>query len=150
MSARNLIDSMKAQTENLDELIQNLEDQKLAITKNDYSALEKSISSEQMLLRKLQTEEVNRTKVVKEIGKEHNLDFSDFSFDQMLENEKDLFGKETRELLKQRSMLKQKAETAKNINVQLKDVIEFSRGLIKETLVLAAGSKKHLLVNKRV
>ncbi|MCL4550653.1 MAG: flagellar protein FlgN [Bacteroidetes bacterium] len=150
MSTQHLIDSMKAQAENLDQLIQTLEDQKLAITKNDYAALEKTISSEQMLLRKLQDEEKIRVEAVKEIGKKFNLGLTDYSLDKMIDKGKNLFGKETKELLQLRNVLKEKADSVKDRNTQLRDIVEFSRGLIKETLLIAAGSNKHLLVNKRV
>lgn len=150
MSTRHLINSMKAQAENLDQLIQTLEDQKLAITKNDYTALEQTISSEQILLRKLEDEENNRIKAVKEIGKQFNLELSDYSLEKMIDKGENFFGKEMNELLQLRSVLKEKANSVKNRNTQLRDVIEFSRGLIKETLLMAAGTNKHLLVNKRV
>lgn len=150
MSTQHLIDSMKAQAENLDQLIQTLEDQKLAITKNDYAALEKTISSEQMLLRKLQDEEKIRVEAVKEIGKKFNLGLTDYSLDKMIDKGKNFFGKETKELLQLRNVLKEKADSVKDRNTQLRDIVEFSRGLIKETLLIAAGSNKHLLVNKRV
>ena len=150
MSTRHLINSMKAQAENLDQLIQTLEDQKLAITKNDYTALEQTISSEQILLRKLEDEENNRIKAVKEIGKQFNLELSDYSLERMMDKGKNFFGKEMNELLQMRNVLKEKANSVKNRNTQLRDVIEFSRGLIKETLLMAAGTNKHLLVNKRV
>ncbi len=150
MSTRHLINSMKAQAENLDQLIQTLEDQKLAITKNDYTALEQTISSEQILLRKLEDEENNRIKAVKEIGKQFNLELSDYSLEKMIDKGENFFGKEMNELLRLRSVLKEKANSVKNRNTQLRDVIEFSRGLIKETLLMAAGTNKHLLVNKRV
>ncbi|MEW5841760.1 MAG: flagellar protein FlgN [Bacteroidota bacterium] len=150
MSTQHLINSMKAQAENLDQLIQTLEDQKLAITKNDYTALEQTISSEQILLRKLEDEENNRIKAVKEIGKQFNLELSDYSLEKMIDKGENFFGKEMNELLRLRSVLKEKANSVKNRNTQLRDVIEFSRGLIKETLLMAAGTNKHLLVNKRV
>lgn len=150
MSTRHLINSMRAQAENLDQLIQTLEDQKLAITKNDYTALEQTISSEQILLRKLEDEENNRIKAVKEIGKQFNLELSDYSLEKMIDKGENFFGKEMNELLRLRSVLKEKANSVKNRNTQLRDVIEFSRGLIKETLLMAAGTNKHLLVNKRV
>ena len=150
MSTRHLINSMKAQAENLDQLIQTLEDQKLAITKNDYTALEQTISSEQILLRKLEDEENNRIKAVKEIGKQFNLELSDYSLERMMDKGKNFLGKEMNELLQMRNVLKEKANSVKNRNTQLRDVIEFSRGLIKETLLMAAGTNKHLLVNKRV
>ena len=150
MSTRHLINSMRAQAENLDQLIQTLEDQKLAITKNDYTALEQTISSEQILLRKLEDEENNRIKAVKEIGKQFNLELSDYSLERMMDKGKNFFGKEMNELLQMRNVLKEKANSVKNRNTQLRDVIEFSRGLIKETLLMAAGTNKHLLVNKRV
>lgn len=150
MSTRHLINSMKAQAENLDQLIQTLEDQKLAITKNDYTALEQTISSEQILLRKLEDEENNRIKAVKEIGKQFNLELSDYSLEKMIDKGENFFGKEMNELLQLRSVLKEKANSVKNRNTQLRGVIEFSRGLIKETLLMAAGTNKHLLVNKRV
>ncbi|MCL4548863.1 MAG: flagellar protein FlgN [Bacteroidetes bacterium] len=150
MSTRHLINSMRAQAENLDQLIQTLEDQKLAITKNDYTALEQTISSEQILLRKLEDEENNRIKAVKEIGKQFNLELSDYSLEKMIDKGENFFGKEMNELLQLRSVLKEKANSVKNRNTQLRGVIEFSRGLIKETLLMAAGTNKHLLVNKRV
>ncbi len=150
MSTMNLINSMRAQAENLDLLIETLNAQKQAITKNDYTALEKAVSNEQMVIRKIEVEENNRIEAVKEINRQFNLENHDYSLEKVLNKGKNFFGKELRELLQLRKILKEKVQLIKNLNLQLKYIIEFSRGLIKETLLIAAGSNKHVLVNKRV
>jgi hypothetical protein len=61
-----------------------------------------------------------------------------------------LFEADSKEIQSLRKSLKEKAEKIKRLNLQLKEVIEFSRTLIKETMMLVAAKNKNAIVNKRV
>ena len=150
MNAQLLIASLKAQEVNLDLLIEALEEQKYAIIRNDYIALEEAIINEQKILKNIDREEASRFKIVKEIARQMSIELKVNSIDNLIINGKSHFGKELKELEKVRASVRAKLFKTKNINMQLKDIIEFSRNLIKETIMIIAGPNKHALVNKRV
>ncbi|MFA7418984.1 MAG: flagellar export chaperone FlgN [Melioribacteraceae bacterium] len=150
MSTKLLLASLKTQDANLSLLIDALEMQKQAIIKNDYTTLETAINNEQKILMDVEREETARGKVVKELAKSMNLDVHDNSLENLINKGSTHFGNDLKELNKVRVSLKEKALKIKNTNSQLKDVIEFSRNMIKETMMMLVGPNKHAIVNKRV
>lgn len=150
MNAKNLLASLKTQNSNLDQLLTSFEKQKLAIINNDFSLLESSINDEQKYLKLVEKEEANRLKIISEINKQNNLQVNNFSLAELLTKGSKLFENDAKEIQSLRKSLKEKAEKIKRLNSQLKDVIEFSRTLIKETMMLVASKNKNTIVNKRV
>jgi hypothetical protein len=150
MKVKELIESLKTQNNNLTELLNSLEKQKEAIINNDFILIETSISEEQKSLSKVEKEEANRKKIVGELIKENNLSIKNLSLDEIIKSSPKLFEKDLKEIQQLRKSLKTKAEKVKRINSQLKDVIEFSRNLIKETMMIVAQKNKKGIVNKRV
>jgi hypothetical protein len=150
MSAQLLIASLKAQEINLDLLIEALEEQKYAILRNDYKALEEAIINEQKILKNINRDETSILKFIKEISEQLSLDLKIYSINNLILYGKSYFGNELNELEKVRASVRSKVFKTTNINLQLKDVIEFSRNLMKETMMIIAGQYKHSLVNKRV
>lgn len=150
MSAKLLITSLKTQDVNLNLLLDSLEQQKEAIIKNDFAQLENSINSEQVILRNIENEESTRVKVVRDIEKQFNLKLTDHTLEELLSKGGNIFNGEAKELVTLKKSLKEKAVKIKQLNTQLKDVIEFSRNLIKETMMIVAAKNKQALVNKRV
>jgi uncharacterized protein YpuA (DUF1002 family) len=98
----------------------------------------------------VEREETARGKVVKELAKSMNLDIHDNSLENLINQGSTHFGNDLKELNKVRVSLKEKALKIKSTNSQLKDVIEFSRNMIKETMMMLVGPNKHAIVNKRV
>jgi FlgN protein len=150
MNAQVLITSLKAQEVNLDLLIEALEEQKYAILRNDFIALEEAIINEQKILKSISREETSILRFIKDIGQQFSLDLKDYSISNLILYGRSYFGKELFELEKVRASVRAKVSKTANINFQLKDVIEFSRNLMKETMMIIAGQNKHSLVNKRV
>ena len=150
MKVKELIESLKTQNNNLTELLNSLEKQKEAIINNDFNLIEASISDEQKSLSKVEKEEAYRKKIVGELIKENNLSTKNFSLDEIIKSSPKLFEKDLKEIQQLRKLLKARAEKVKRINLQLKDVIEFSRNLIKETMMIVAQKNKKGIVNKRV
>jgi hypothetical protein len=150
MSAQNLIATLKTQETNLDSLIDTLEEKKQAIIKNNFSLLNAALVNEQNILHNIGFEEKNRLKVVQDLAKELNLELKDASLESILSKNNFLLKKENKEIQQLRKSLKEKIIHISNTNKQLKDVIDFSRSLIKDTIVMIAGLKKRELVNKRV
>lgn len=150
MSAKLLLASLKTQDANLSLLIDALEMQKQAIIKNDYTSLESAINNEQKILSDVEREETARGKVVKELAKSMNLNVHDNSLENLINQGGTHFGNDLKELNKVRASLKEKVLRIKSTNSQLKDVIEFSRNMIKETMMMLVGPNKHAIVNKRV
>ena len=150
MSAQNLIATLKTQETNLDSLIDTLEEKKQAIIKNNFSLLNAALVNEQNILHNIGFEEKNRLKVVQDLAKELNLELKDASLESILSKNNFLLKKENKEIQQLRKSLKEKIIRISNTNKQLKDVIDFSRSLIKDTIVMIAGLKKRELVNKRV
>ena len=150
MNAQLLINSLKQQNNNLDDLIEVLEEEKFAIVQNDYTALEHVILKEQKVLKTVESEESNRIKIIKEIAGLYSLELSSPSVDNILEHGKSYFGNEASELKKLRNSIKVKLGKISQTNSHLKTVIEFSRNIIKETVLMLVGPNKYKLVNKRV
>lgn len=150
MNAKLLLASLKTQEVNMNQLIESLETQKKAIVNNDYNSLEEAIGKEQLILRKIEQEETSRVKLVRDIGRQYNLNLNSHSLDDLLSKGARYFEEDAKALMTYRKSLKVKIEYILKTNTQLKDVIEFSRNIIKETMMMIAGPTKRALVNKRV
>lgn len=150
MNSQTLLTSLKVQDQNLDMLIETLEAQRQAIIKNDYAALENTINIEQKILLNVEREETARLNVIKEIANAYSLNLKSNSVDDLIKSGHQHLGGNLNELIKVRIALKEKLQQITQINTQMKDVIEFSRNMIKETILMIAGPNKHALVNKRV
>ena len=150
MSTKLLLASLKTQEINLSLLIDALDLQKQAIIKNDYTTLESAINREQKILHDVEREENARIKVVRELANSLKLNLSDNTLENLFDQGSKHFGNDLKELHAVRNSLKEKANRIKSTNTQLKDVIDFSRNMIKETMMLLVGSNRHAIVNKRV
>lgn len=150
MSAKLLLASLKTQDANLSLLIDALDLQKQAIIKNDYATLEAAIGKEQKVLLDVEREENARAKVVKELAKAFNLDLRVYSLENLISQGGNHFNGELKDLQTVRASLKEKVAQIKQTNSQLKDVIDFSRSVIKETMMMLVGPNKRAFVNKRV
>jgi len=150
MNSKILLASLKAQDSNLNQLLNSLEQQKTAIINNDFATLESAINDEQKFLRLVEKEESNRLKIISDIIKQNSLQVNNHSLAELLNKSGKLFEADSKEIQSLRKSLKEKAEKIKRLNLQLKEVIEFSRTLIKETMMLIAAKNKNALVNKRV
>jgi len=150
MNPQLLLNSLRVQNDNLDVLIDVLEAEKQAIVQHDYTALENAINEKQKILRNVEREESNRIKIIKDLAGLYSLELPKASVDNLLEQGKIYFEKEYNELEKVRSSIKIKLDVVTRINSRLKDVIEFSRNMIKETIMMLVGNDKHTLVNKKV
>lgn len=151
MSTKLLLASLKTQEANLSLLIDALDMQKQAIIKNDYTTLESAIGKEQKILRDVEREETARIKVVKELANNFNLNLGDANtLENLINQGSKHFGNDLKELHAVRSSLKEKVKRIKSTNTQLKDVIDFSRNIIKETMMMLVGPNKRAIVNKRV
>jgi len=150
MNSKILLASLKAQDSNLNQLLNSLEQQKTAIINNDFATLESAINDEQKFLRLVDKEESNRLKIISDIIKQNSLQVNNHSLAELLNKSGKLFEADSKEIQSLRKSLKEKAEKIKRLNLQLKEVIEFSRTLIKETMMLVAAKNKNAIVNKRV
>ncbi|MCX6169940.1 MAG: flagellar export chaperone FlgN [Ignavibacteriales bacterium] len=150
MNAQLLVNSLRQQDNNLDNLIEVLEEEKFAIVQNDYNALEQVILKEQKVLKTVEREESNRIKIIKEIASLYSLELSSPSVENLLEHGKSYLENEMKDLTKLRETINLKLDKIAQANLHLKTVIEFSRNMIKETVLMLVGPNKHKLVNKRV
>ena len=150
MNSKILLASLKAQDSNLNQLLNSLEQQKTAIINNDFATLESAIDDEQKILKLVEKEESNRLKIISDIIKQNSLQVNNHSLAELLNKSGKLFEADLKEIQSLRKSLKEKAEKIKRLNLQLKEVIEFSRTLIKETMMLVAAKNKNAIVNKRV
>lgn len=150
MNPQLLLTSLKVQDNNLDNLIDVLESEKQAIIQRDHTALEQAINEKQKILKSVESEESNRIKIIKDLASLYSLELPNASVDHLLEYGQNHFEKEQKELKKVRASIKIKLNVVTRINSQLKDVIEFSRNMIKETIMMLVGNNKNSLVNKKV
>ena len=150
MSTKLLLASLKTQEANLSLLIDALDLQKQAIIKNDYTTLESANGKEQKILRDVEREETARIKVVRELANNLHLNLSENTLENLINQGSKHFGNDLKELHAVRSSLREKVNRIKSTNTQLKDVIDFSRNMIKETMMMLVGPNKRAIVNKRV
>jgi hypothetical protein len=150
MNSQDLLNSLLAQEQNVDSLLQILQTMKTAIVHNDFKTLEQTINEEQLMLRKISTEDEARKKAMMKLVDTLSLEMNAPSLEKVLENGKSKLGKEYDVLQKVRKSLKEKLKEVSHLNTVLKQIIDISRSLIKETMLAVAGQKKHGLVNRRV
>jgi flagellar biosynthesis/type III secretory pathway chaperone len=150
MNGQLLVNSLKQQDNNLDDLIEVLEEEKFAIVQNDYNSLEQVILKEQKVLKTVEREESNRIKIIREIAGLYSLELKSPSVENLLEQGKNYLENEMSDLKKLRESINSKLGKIAQANSHLKTVIEFSRNMIKETVMMLVGPNKHKLVNKRV
>jgi hypothetical protein len=150
MKNKDLVNALLIQDENLSSLIDSLENQKKAIIEGKYDDLEKSISNEQKLLRVVQEEELRRIKMIAEISNSNGMNLNNSSLDELLLKGKEFIGEDYKTIQRIRESIKIKINDIGKINAQLKVVIELSRNIIKDTLMLVVGPRNQAFVNKRV
>ena len=150
MKNKDLVNALLIQDENLSSLIDSLENQKKAIIEGKYDDLEKSISNEQKLLKVVQEEELRRIKMIAEISNSNGINLNNSSLDELLLKGREFIGEDYKTIQRIRESIKIKLNDIAKINAQLKVVIELSRNIIKDTLMLVVGPRNQAFVNKRV
>lgn len=150
MKNKELVKALLLQDENLSNLIGALDNQKRAIIEGKYDDLEKAISNEQKILKIVQEEEVRRIKMIAEISNSNGMNLNNSSLDELLLKGKEFIGEDYKAIQRIRESIKIKLNDISKINAQLKDVIELSRNIIKDTLMLVVGPRNQAFVNKRV
>jgi hypothetical protein len=150
MNPQLLLTSLKVQDGNLDELADLLEIKKNAVVQNDFTTLEQAISEEQKILKNIEQEESNRIKIIKELAGLYSMELPSPSMENFVKHGKKYFTKELKEIEKIRKSIAAKIGIITQTNIQLKLVVDFSRSMIKETILMIVGPNKRALVNKRV
>jgi hypothetical protein len=145
-----LMEILKTQDLNLDLLIKSLEEQKKAIVRNDYEGLRKLLDDEQRLLKEISIEEANRIKAVNTLVEQFSIEVKNNSLAELMKAGRKYFPNDFKELQFVRSSLGEKIKKIMNLNSQLKNIISFSRQMVKELIMIIAGPNKHSLVNRRV
>jgi len=150
MTSKMLMEILKTQDLNLDLLIKSLEEQKKAIVRNDYEGLRKLLDDEQRLLKEISIEEANRIKAVNTLVEQFSIEVKNNSLAELMKAGRKYFPNDFKELQFVRSSLGEKIKKIMNLNSQLKNIISFSRQMVKELIMIIAGPNKHSLVNRRV
>ncbi|MBX3006719.1 MAG: flagellar export chaperone FlgN [Melioribacteraceae bacterium] len=150
MKNKELVNALLVQDENLSNLIDALDTQKRAIIEGKYDDLEKAIANEQKILKTVQEEEVRRIKMITEISNSNGMNLNNSSLDELLLKGKEFIGEDYKTIQRIRESIKLKLHDISKLNAQLKAVIELSRNIIKDTLMLVVGPRNQAFVNKRV
>ncbi|NMB82659.1 MAG: flagellar protein FlgN [Ignavibacteria bacterium] len=150
MTVKDLIQSIIEQEKNFDLLLDALVSKKEAIIADNYNLLEAAIKNEQKILHSIDVEEKKRKELIKEFAEQNSIKVKDFSFDELYNSQKLLFGNDTKKIEKVRNELREKALRIAHLNSQLSVLVEVSRNIIKERMISILGNGKRKLVNKRV
>lgn len=150
MNVKELIVSLQNQDENFDLLFNTLLQKKNAIVSNNYIALDEVIKSEQNILTMIDSEERIRRQLIEEFASKHSLSLKNFSMDELLISGKSFLVQEQKSIEKIRFNIKEKVLRINHLNSQLSVLIEVSRHMIKERMMVLLGNGKRKLVNKRV
>lgn len=150
MTVKDLIQSIIEQDKNFDLLLDALVSKKEAIIADNYNLLESAIKNEQKILHSIEMEEKKRKELIKEFAEQNSIKVKEFSFDEIFNSQKKLFGNDTKNIEKVRNELREKALRIAHLNSQLSVLVEVSRNIIKERMISILGNGKRKLVNKRV
>lgn len=150
MNVKELIVSLQNQDENFDLLFNTLLQKKNAIVSNNYIALDEVIKSEQNILTMIDSEERIRRQLIEEFASKHSLPLKNFSMDELLISGKNFLVQEQKSIEKIRFNIKEKVLRINHLNSQLSVLIEVSRHMIKERMMVLLGNGKRKLINKRV
>ncbi|MDQ7817336.1 MAG: flagellar export chaperone FlgN [Melioribacteraceae bacterium] len=150
MNIKELIISLQNQEKNFDLLFETLLQKKNAIVSNNYVALDEVIKSEQNILTMIDSEERIRRQLIEEFASKHSLSLINFSMDELLMSGKSNLVQEQKNIEKIRFNIKEKVLRINHLNSQLSVLIEVSRHMIKERMMVLLGNGKRKLVNKRV
>lgn len=150
MNIKELIISLQNQEKNFDLLFNTLLQKKKAIVSNNYVALDEVIKSEQNILTMIDSEERIRRQLIEEFASKHSLSLINFSMDELLISGKSNLVQEQKNIEKIRFNIKEKVLRINHLNSQLSVLIEVSRHMIKERMMVLLGNGKRKLVNKRV
>lgn len=150
MTIKDLIQSIIEQEKNFDILLDTLIRKKEAIIADNYNLLEDAIKNEQKILNSIDNEEKKRKELIKRFADQNSINVKDYSFDELYNSQKLLFGGETKKIEKIRNELREKALRIAHLNSQLSVLVEVSRNIIKERMISILGNGKRKLVNKRV
>jgi hypothetical protein len=150
MNKQELLQSITEQGKNFDILLSILIQKKEAIVADNYNMLVEAIKNEQKILHSIDKEEKNRKELIREFARQNFITLKDYSFDELYNSQKSLFGVEIKKIEKIRSDVKEKALRIAHLNSQLSVLVEVSRNIIKERMISILGNGKSKLVNKRV
>lgn len=150
MNVKELLVSLQNQENNFDQLFNTLLQKKNAIVSNNYVVLDEAIKNEQNILAMIDSEEKVRRNIIEEFARQHSLDLKNFSMDELLTTAKNLLKPEQKKIEKIRFNIKEKVLRINHLNSQLSVLIEVSRHMIKERMMVLLGNGKRKLVNKRV
>jgi hypothetical protein len=150
MNVKELIVPLQNQEKNFDLLFNTLLKKKNAIVSNNYTALDEVIKSEQNILTMIDSEEKIRKQLIEEFASKHSITLKNFSMDELLISGKSFLVQEQKSIEKIRFNIKEKVLRINHLNSQLSVLIEVSRHMIKERMMVLLGNGKRKLVNKRV
>lgn len=150
MTIKELMVSLQNQEDNFDQLFNTLMQKKNAIVSNNYVVLDEAIKKEQNILTMIDSEEKVRRNIIEEFAKQNSLALKNYSMDEFLVIAKNLLMPEQNKIEKIRFNIKEKVLRINHLNSQLSVLIEVSRHMIKERMMVLLGNGKRKLVNKRV
>jgi len=143
MQVDNLIQLIKDQANNLDELIINLKMIQQYIVANDLENLQDQIEREEKILHHIKQKEEERTNEVKELIKQENLDCSiEDAMDKISEILNDVDAVLCDEFLLWRKELTENVGQVMYLNSQNSILINNSRKFIRDLIKNLLGSKK--------
>lgn len=150
MISQEIMKSLHQLESNLDNLTGILKEKKAALIANDYSLIEQLITKEQKMLQQIGVEEKKRKSMILNFANSNSIKIANPSLTELLNKGRDHFAVDMDKIDALRTSVRQKAITVSDLNSQLSSLVQFSRGYIKELIMMIFGQNKRALVNKRV
>lgn len=150
MISQEILKSLNQLEENLDSLTSILRKKKEALIANDYVLIEQLISKEQKMLQLIGSEEKKRKALIQNFADANSLKIQAASLTELLTKGKDYFAADMKKIDSLRSSVRKKAIDVSDLNAQLTNLIQYSRGYVKDLIMMIFGQNKRALVNKRV
>lgn len=150
MISQEILKSLNQLEENLDSLTSILRKKKEALIANDYVQIEQLISKEQKMLQLIGSEEKKRKALIQNFADANSLKIQAASLTELLTKGKDYFTADMKKIDSLRSSVRKKAIDVSDLNAQLTNLIQYSRGYVKDLIMMIFGQNKRALVNKRV
>ena len=150
MISQEILKSLNQLEENLDSLTSILRKKKEALIANDYVQIEQLISKEQKMLQLIGSEEKKRKALIQNFADANSLKIQAASLTELLTKGKDYFAADMKKINSLRASVRKKAIDVSDLNAQLTNLIQYSRGYVKDLIMMIFGQNKRALVNKRV
>ena len=151
MSVQRLLEQLKQQKANLQNLLKNAKDKQSALVGNNNELLDNVIKNEQKLILAVQNSEKNRLQTITQLNSENGFEEREYRLNKLIENLEGVLSLEAKEaILKSEKSIRGFIDEITQVNNQNMFLIQHSKQFIDSTLkaVFGNNNKKSIFDRK--